>query len=65
MKNKISKYIDGEKLHNDMSARFANLYNLILKDYNGNPSKLEDQYWELKYWKEALERGVYDLKEEE
>jgi hypothetical protein len=58
----MERLLDGEKLHRDMSARFANLYTLILKDYNGDPAKIEAQYWELKYWKEALERGAYDVK---
>lgn len=62
---KISKYIDGEKLHNDMQARYENLHNMILRDFGGNTEVLENKWLELKFWKEALERGVYNIKEEE
>lgn len=52
--------MDKEKILNDMVARMENLRQLILKDYGGDPSKLENFWWELKYWREAIERGVYD-----
>jgi hypothetical protein len=39
--------------------------NLILRDYNGDPMSLENKEFELKYWEEAIERGEYDLSDEE
>jgi hypothetical protein len=57
--------LDKEKMLRDMTARRGNLKGLILRDYNGDPSKLESQEWELKYWQEAIERGEYDLLDEE
>ena len=49
-----------DNLLNDMVARMENLRQLISKDYAGDPTKLENYWWELKYWREAIERGVYD-----
>lgn len=63
---KISKLIDGEKLHRDMESRYQNLNNLIMKDYNGDPERLFHQWWELKYWKEALfDRNEYTIERNE
>lgn len=36
------------------------LQDLIHRDYGGNTKQLEDARWELKYWKEAIERGEFD-----
>lgn len=65
MKNKINKYIDGEKLHNDFTARYENLKNMIDRDFAGNPEAFENKWMETKYWKEAFERGEYNLKWED
>jgi hypothetical protein len=56
--------LDGDKLVKDMDARMKNLLQLADRDFSGNTNKLYDQYWELKYWKESIERSDYDSKEE-
>jgi hypothetical protein len=63
-KNKVSKYIDGEKLHRDMTARYESLNNHIWRDFGGNPEQFYNKWMEVKYWKESLERGTFNLKEE-
>jgi hypothetical protein len=52
--------LDKKKLLNDMEARMENLSRLVDRDYNGDPRSLYDAYFELKYWKESVERGEYD-----
>ena len=44
-----------------MKARQSKLFGMYQRDFEGDPSKIYAQYWELKYWVEAVERGVYDL----
>lgn len=53
---KVSKYIDGELLHKKMTERYEANKKLIERDYLGDPTRLEHQNWELKYWKEFIER---------
>lgn len=60
--NKVSKLIDGEKLHRDMQARYESLQNMIQRDFAGNPEQLYNKWMEVKYWKEAISRHVYDIK---
>jgi hypothetical protein len=54
--------LDKKKLLNDMEARMENLSRLVDRDYNGDPRSLHDAYWELKYWKESVERGSYNVR---
>lgn len=53
--------LDKEKLLKFMKARQSKLFGMYQRDFEGDPSKIYAQYWELKYWVEAVERGVYDL----
>ncbi|WP_367258932.1 hypothetical protein [Rossellomorea marisflavi] len=55
--------IDGEKLVLYMDARMKNLQQLVDRDMGGDTSHLYSQYWELKYWLEAILRSEYDFKE--
>lgn len=54
------KSLDKEKLLQHMTRRMTALKDLINRDYGGNTNNLYQQWWELKYWKEAIERGEYD-----
>jgi hypothetical protein len=57
--------LDGDKLVKDMEARLQNLKQLVDRDFGGDTNKLYDQYWELKFWLEAIrDRGEYNSKEE-
>lgn len=56
--------LDGDKLVKDMDARMKNLLQLVDRDFAGNTNKLYDQYWELKYWKEAILRDCWTFEEE-
>jgi DNA repair ATPase RecN len=58
-KMKISKLIDGKKLHRDMEARYQNLQYFINNEHP-EAEHLYDKRFELKYWKEAIERGQYN-----
>ncbi|WP_317947321.1 hypothetical protein [Rossellomorea marisflavi] len=48
-----------------MDARMKNLQQLVDRDMGGDTSHLYSQYWELKWWKEYLERLLAKVKEDE
>jgi hypothetical protein len=52
--------LDGDKLLNFMKSRRLGLRQMIDKDFNGNPEKLEIQDFEIKFWDEYIERGEAD-----
>jgi uncharacterized protein YijF (DUF1287 family) len=52
----MRRMIDGDKLIRDMDARMKNLQQLVDRDMGGDTSNIYSQYWELKWWKEYLER---------
>lgn len=52
--------LDGDKLLNFMKSRRFSLRQMIDKDFNGNPEKLEIQDFEIKFWEEYIERGEVD-----
>lgn len=60
----MSRIIDRDKLVQDMDARMKNLQQLVDRDIGGDTRHLFSQYWELKYWLEAILRNEYDHKEE-
>lgn len=64
-KNKVSKFIDGEKLHKDLTMRYDSLNEHIWRDFAGNPEPFYNKWMETKYHKEKLERGEYNLNWEE
>jgi len=61
---KISKLIDGEKLHRDMEARYQNLQYFIDNDHP-EAEQLYNKRFELKFWKEKIERGDYNIERNE
>ncbi|WJV20841.1 hypothetical protein QU593_10525 [Rossellomorea marisflavi] len=58
----MSKIIDGDKLVQDMDARMKNLQQLVDRDMGGDTSHIYSQYWELKWWKEYIERLLAKMK---
>lgn len=57
--------LNKELLIHNMSVRQASLKHLIDKDITGNTLAFLEAWREVKYWKEALERCEYDVKENE
>ena len=55
--------LDKEKLLKFMKARQSKLFDMYQRDFEGDPSKIYAQYWELKYWVENVERNTFDFKE--
>lgn len=47
-------------LLNAMERRMGALDDIILRDFNGGLSTALGKWSELKYWKEAIERGEFD-----
>jgi hypothetical protein len=60
----MRRMIDGGKLVQDMDARMKNLQQLVDRDMGGDTSHLYSQYWELKWWKEYLERLLASVEED-
>jgi hypothetical protein len=58
------EYISKKKLLNDMAARMDNMKNMIERDH-ADQAQLYRQFWELKYWREAVERGTFDIEKDE
>ena len=55
--------LDKEKLLKFMKARQSKLFDMYQRDFEGDASKIYAQYWELKYWVEAVERNTFDFNE--
>ena len=53
--------VDKQKILNFMEKRKQELYNRITRDFGGGNSGPLDQHNELKYWKEAIESGEFDV----
>ncbi|WP_180320084.1 hypothetical protein [Peribacillus loiseleuriae] len=49
--------IDKDKLLDFMYKRKVALFDMYQRDFEGDPSKVYTQYWELKFWLEGVERG--------
>lgn len=54
--------LEKKKLLHDMAARMESLQHLIDKDITGNTLAVLEAWREVKYWKESIERNVYDIK---
>jgi hypothetical protein len=59
----MTKQLDKELLIHNMGVRQNALQHLIDKDITGNTLAVLEAWREVKYWKEAIERNEYDLKE--
>jgi hypothetical protein len=55
--------IDRELLIHNLTVRQASLQHLIDKDITGNTLAVLEAWREVKWIKEALERGEYDIKD--
>jgi hypothetical protein len=53
------------KIHSFMAQRFDLLQDDINRDFGGGLSDRLAKWQEVKYWKEAIERGVFDEDESE
>lgn len=53
--------LDKQKLLNDITVRYESLKDRIDKDYTGGITSFHEAVRELKYWKESIERGEYDI----
>jgi hypothetical protein len=60
----MTKHLDKDLLIQKMSQRQEALQYLIDRDVTGNTLAVLEAWREVKYWKEAIEREEYDLKEE-
>jgi hypothetical protein len=56
--------LDKEKLIHNMNVRKDALQHYIDRDITGNTLEVLAKWHEVKFWKECLERGEYDLKED-
>ena len=54
------KFLNKEKILGFLSLRKEALYNQITKDFNGGLGGRVYEHSEVKYWKEAIERGEFD-----
>ena len=54
------KVLDRKKILDFMGERKNALYNQITRDFGGGLSGREYEHSEVKYWKEAIERGEFD-----
>lgn len=54
--------IDKRNILNDMSVRLAALEDVTERDFSGGIQSYVSAIRELKQWKEAIERGEYDIK---
>jgi hypothetical protein len=60
----VNKMLNKELLINNLEVRQAALKHLIDRDITGNTLEVLAQWREVKWIKEAIVRGEYDLKEE-
>lgn len=58
--NETKRNIETQMLLAAMQRRMEALDKLIMRDYNGGLSTTLGKWAELKYWKEAIERGEFD-----
>jgi hypothetical protein len=56
--------MDKELIIEKMEQRMRALRDLIDRDYAGNLVGLNEAYREVKYWKEAIERGEFEKRED-
>jgi hypothetical protein len=52
--------MDKQYIIQQMQKRMDALRDLIDRDYCGNLTGLNEAFREVKYWKEAIDRGVFD-----
>lgn len=48
------------KLYEALEARYNYLYIMVNRDFGGGCDKRNAELREVKYWKEAMERGEFD-----
>jgi hypothetical protein len=53
--------LDKNKLLEAMTKRKNALYNQITRDFGGGLAGRTYEHMEVKYWKEAIERGEFDI----
>lgn len=56
----IIREINVSKLISKMDQRMKHLQQLIDRDISGNTQTAIEAWREVKYWKEAIERGEFD-----
>ncbi|RYI30528.1 hypothetical protein EVU96_08930 [Bacillus infantis] len=54
--------IDKKLILHKMSERMKSLQHLIDKDISGNTQAALEAWREVKYWKEAIERGEFKIR---
>lgn len=64
MKIRSDILVDKNKLILKMKERMDSLEELINKDVGGGLHTALSQWREIKYWKEAIERGEFDIRKE-
>ena len=57
----MGEVLDKEKILKFMSQRKEALYNQMCGDFGGGFSGKMYEHMEVKYWKEAIERGEFDV----
>lgn len=58
----MSDLIDKHKILEFMTNRFKALEDQVIRDFGGSLANRLGEYREVKYWKEAIERGEFDEK---
>lgn len=48
------------KIHEAMTARYNYLFDMVNRDFGGGSETRNAELREVKYWKEAIERGEFD-----
>lgn len=56
--------LDKQKLLEFMTERFNAIEEMVTRGFGGGSTNKIGQYRELKYWKEAIERGEFDKNKE-
>lgn len=59
----MSTVLDRQKILDFMTARFKSLEDQVSRDFGGGLANRLGEYREVKYWKEAIERGEFDKSE--
>lgn len=58
----MGEMIDKKKILDFMTGRFKYLEEQVNRDFGGGLAHRIGEYREIKYWKEAIERGEFDKK---
>lgn len=57
--------LDKSKLLDFMQSRYDRLFDQCTRDVSGGLGGRNDELREIKYWKEAIQRGEFDFKEKD